>query len=192
LRELGAPHQLVLIDTEKGAQQSPDYLRLNPHGRVPTLVDGELVVYEAAAICLHLCDRHPEAGFAPPLGSAARATFYTWLVYLTNTIQPEMMMYFYPQRYVARDQEEALKTTIVDRLLGMFGRIDGHLASRPYLLGDAISAADLYLFMLSRWTRNMSRKARDLPHLRALLERIMARSAVQEAFAIEGITEPYY
>jgi len=61
-----------------------------------------------------------------------------------------------------------------------------------YILGDAFSAADIYLFMLSRWTHNVPKKARDLPHLGELLARVMARPSVREMFEIEGIGEPYY
>jgi glutathione S-transferase len=114
------------------------------------------------------------------------------MVYLTNTVQADEMLFFYPDRYVPAAQVDALKATIVDRLAEMFGRINEVLASRPYMLGDSFSVVDIYLFMLARWTRNMPRKARDLPHLGPLLERIMARPAVKEAYAIEGISEPYY
>lgn len=192
LRELGVPHDLVLTDTAKGAQQRPEYLRLNPHGRVPTLVHGDTVIYEATAIGLYLCERHPEGGLAPAIGSPLRADFLKWMVYLTNTVQAEQMLYFYPERYVPAAQVDALKATVVSRVGAMFERIDAHLLDRPYLLGEAISAADIYLFMLSRWTRNTTRKARDLPHLGPFLARIMARPQVREAYAIEAIAEPYY
>ncbi len=96
LRELRVPHQLALVDTRNGGQRTPEYLRLNPNARVPTLVDGEIVVYEAAAICLHLVDRHPGSGFAPPVGSAARAHFYQWIVFLTNTVQADEMILLLP------------------------------------------------------------------------------------------------
>ena len=65
LREIGRPFDLVLLDRGKGEHKSAAYLALNPHGRVPTLVDGDLVLYEAAAICLHLADLYPEAKLAP-------------------------------------------------------------------------------------------------------------------------------
>lgn len=192
LRELGVPHRLALTDTEAGAQRQPEYLRLNPHARVPTLVDGDTVIYESTAIGLYLCERHPEAGLAPAIGSPLRGDFLKWMIYLTNTVQAELMLYFYTERYVPPAQADALKATAVERAAGMFARIDAHLADRPYLLGEAISAADIYLFMVSRWTRNTTRKARDLPHLGALLARVMARPQVREAYAIEGIVEPYY
>ena len=192
LRELGAPHELILTDTEVGAHRRPEYLRLNPHARVPTLTDGDVVLYESAALCLYLCDRHPEAGLAPPIGSAARGAYYKWMVYLTNTIQPELMMWFYTDRYVTPDHEAAFKARLADRTAEMFAKIDMDLAGRPYLVGEALSAADFYLFMLARWTRNMPKKARELPHLGAYLARLMDRPSVREAFAIEGIQEPYY
>src|SRR5262249_37625943 len=99
LEELGQEYELVLLDRAKNAHKSPAYLKLNPNGRIPTLVDGDLVLYETAAICLHLVDRHPGAGLAPELGSAERAHFYKWLVYLTNSVQAEMLIYFYPERW---------------------------------------------------------------------------------------------
>src|SRR3569833_4774792 len=84
LEELGAAYELVLVDRDRNAHNSPEYLKLNPNGQIPTLVDGDLVLYETAAICLHLVARHPEAGLAPPCGSEARAHFYEWLIYLAN------------------------------------------------------------------------------------------------------------
>jgi glutathione S-transferase len=76
LEELGVPFELKLVDREQDAQHSPDYLKLNPNGTIPVLVDGDLVLYETAAICLHLVDTHPHAGLAPALGTPERAHFY--------------------------------------------------------------------------------------------------------------------
>src|SRR4051812_4806431 len=90
LEELGVEYELVLVDRDKNAQKSPEYLKLNPNGRIPTLLDGEFVLYETAAICLHLVDRHPQAGLAPQVGTVERAEFYKWLIYLTNTLQAEL------------------------------------------------------------------------------------------------------
>src|SRR3954449_10226080 len=98
LEEIGVPYERVPVDRAGGAHKSPAYLRLNPNGLIPVLIDGDLVLYEAAAICLHLADRHPAAGLAPALGTAARAHLYKWLIHLTNTVQAEMLTYFYPER----------------------------------------------------------------------------------------------
>ena len=87
LEELGQDYKLALVDRTRNAQKSQDYLNLNPNGRIPTLVDGDLVLYEAAAIVLHLIDQHPDAGLAPKVGTTARARFYQWMAFLTNSLQ---------------------------------------------------------------------------------------------------------
>ena len=68
LEETGAAHELVLVDMKSNAHKKPDYLKLNPAGRVPTLVDGDQVVFESAAIMMHLADKHPASGLAPAPG----------------------------------------------------------------------------------------------------------------------------
>ena len=99
LEEMGTPFELVLVDNTAGAHRQPAYLKLNPNGLLPALTDGDLELYETAAICLHLCDTHPVAGLAPAVGTVERAHFYKWLVWLTNTLQSALIVYFYPQRW---------------------------------------------------------------------------------------------
>src|ERR1700722_9865144 len=84
LEEIGIAYDLVLVDRASNAQKSTEYLKINPNGRIPTLVDGNLIVAEAAAIVLHLADQHAGAGLAPPVGTPERTTFYQWLIFLTN------------------------------------------------------------------------------------------------------------
>ncbi|MGP1679097.1 MAG: glutathione S-transferase family protein [Burkholderiales bacterium] len=195
LQEIGADYKLVLVDRNKNEQKSPAYLRLNPAGRIPVLVDGGLVLYESAAICLHLADRHAGAGLAPASGSKERAQFYKWLIYLTNTVQAELLLYFYPER-LADDSAAAaqIKAHAESRTGGMLDLIEAALAAGtgPFLLGAEYRAVDPYLLMLCRWTRGMHHPARARPHLARLLDTIMARPATQRAFASEGIGAPYY
>jgi glutathione S-transferase len=195
LEEIGAKYELVLVDRNKNEQKSPAYLKLNPTGRIPVLVDDGLVLYESAAICLHLADRHAAAGLAPALGSDERAGFYKWLVYLTNTLQAELLLYFYPER-LADDAAAAaqIKTHAESRVGDMLDLIEAALAAGtgPFLLGAHYSAVDPYLLMLCRWTRGMRNPARNRPHLGAFLDTVMARPATQRAFAAEGIAAPFY
>src|SRR5688572_16323657 len=95
LETLGVPFELQLVDRTRNAHKQPEYLKLNPNGLIPVLIDGDLVLYETAAICLHLVDTHPHAGLAPAIGTPARALFYKWLVWLTNTLQTALIVYFY-------------------------------------------------------------------------------------------------
>jgi glutathione S-transferase len=194
LEEIGAPFELRRVDRENNAHKDAAYLRLNPNGTIPAYVDGDLVLFEAAAICLHLADTNPSAGLAPALATAERAQFYKWLIHLTNTVQAELMFYFYPNRLVDDEAAAAtVKARAEARVSAMFDRIEAALAAGgPYLLGARFSAADLYLLMLARWTRGMKKPARERPATRRLLDRLVERPAVQRAFATEGIAAPLF
>lgn len=99
LEEIGVPFELVPVDRARDEHKSPGYLALNPNGLIPVLVDGDLVLFESAAICLHLADTHPAAALAPAPGTPERAHLYKWLAWLTNTLQSRLLIYFYPERW---------------------------------------------------------------------------------------------
>ncbi len=198
LEELGAPHELRLVDRATQAHKSPEYLRLNPNGLIPVLIDSregaELVLYESAAICLHLADTHPQAGLAPALGTPERAHFYKWLMWLTNTLQATLLLYFYPERWADTPEAAAqVKAHAENRCGALLDQIDTELArdGGPWLLGQSFSAVDPYALMLCRWTRGFARPARSLPHLAPYLQRMLARPAVQRVFEIEGLGQPF-
>ena len=145
LEEIGVPYQRVLVDRLQNAHKAPDYLQLNPNGLIPVLVDGDLVLYETAAICLHLSDMHPEAGLVPPLGTAGRAHFYKWLMWLTNTLQATLMTYFYPERSVAAGNAAGaaeVKAQAEAKIGAMLDQLDAELARHggPWFAGEKYSA----------------------------------------------------
>jgi glutathione S-transferase len=198
LREIDAPFELKLVDRANNAHKSADYLKLNPNGLIPVLVDGDLVLYETAAICLYLADAFPAAALAPPLGSPARAHYYKWLVWLTNSPQALLKHYFYPERMLAEGNTTGaaqLKAHAQAQVGEMLQQLDTHLAAHggPWLLGTHYSAADPFAFMLCRWTRGFdSRPAREHPHIAPYLQRMLQRPAVQHAFQAEGLTAPWF
>src|SRR4051812_35705228 len=96
LIEIGAPFELVLTDTETGAQKQPGYLKLNPGGVVPTLIVDGAPVLESTAILMLLAERHPEKGWTPPIGTPERAAYFQWMVYLANTLLPSFRAWYYP------------------------------------------------------------------------------------------------
>lgn len=197
LEEIGKPYQRVLVDRTHNAHKSPDYLKLNPNGLIPVLVDGDLVLYETAAICLHLCDTHPEAKLAPPVGSAERAHFYKWLMWLTNTLQTTLIVYFYPERMVAPGNASGtaeVKAQAEARIAGLLDQLDAELARHggPWFGGGDYSMLDAYVFTLCRWTRNFSSPAaRTRPHLGPYLQRMLARPAMQRVLAAEKLAPPF-
>lgn len=189
LREIGCPFELVRVDTAAGGNTVPAYLALNPHHRVPTLVHGGRVMYEAAAITLYLCENHPEAGLMPPPGGEGRHLFLQWLFYFTNTLQEELQHWWHADNYLDTDAARAeMKAVAERRLQRMFGLIDAGLERQgPYMLGGRFSAADLYLVMLCRWTRGMTAPATSYPHINRLIGLVTARPAWVAMMAAEGI-----
>jgi glutathione S-transferase len=198
LEELAVPYEQVLVDRTAGAHKRPGYLRLNPNGLIPVLTEGDLVLYETAAIVLHLADRHSDAALIPPLGSDERSLFYKWLVWLTNTLQTALIAYFYPERWVDPGNAHGaaqVKLQAERKIAGLLDQLDGELARHggPWFAGADHTALDPYVFVLCRWTRNFANEApaRSRTHLGPYLQRMLARPAVQRVLANEGLTPPF-
>ncbi|MEA1677402.1 glutathione S-transferase family protein [Nitrospirillum sp. BR 11163] len=197
LEEISVPYELALLDRANAEHKAAPYLARNPTGRIPTLLarqpDGnEETVFETAAILLHLADRHPEAKLAPAPGAAGRGRFLTWLFHLTNTIQPEYRVFYYPEQHVTDPVHVAdAKATAERRLCQMFALVDRELATRPYIAADHLTVADFLLLMLVRWGRNFTHPPRDLPQVGRLCAELLARPSVQRAFAQEGLGAPF-
>lgn len=191
LKELGLPHELVLVDQALRQQFDPSYTRLNPHARVPTIEHGPLVVYESAAICLYLSDLAP-ARLAPEHGSPDRPLLYQWLFFLSNTLQPALMSVHYPEKQAAGSEcRRAVREHAERWAAELFARIDSELSARPFLLGRSVSVCDLFLLMLCRWGRHLTRPPRALPHLGRYLDTLIQRNAVRHAFDHEQLASPY-
>jgi len=200
LHELKLPFELKLVDRANGAHKSPAYLKLNPNGLIPVLEDRGLVLYETAAICLHLVDAHPETKLAPAVGTAERAHFYKWLIWMTNSLQATMVPYFYPERSVDEGNvggATQVRTHAQQRIGELLAQLDAQLAShgQPWLMGANYSALDPYAFVLCRWTRGFkgpaAKPAREWPHLAPYLQRMLERPAVKRVLADEKLTEPW-
>jgi glutathione S-transferase len=195
LEEIGVPFELVLVDRANGVHKSPQYLALNPNGQIPVLVDGDFVLYETAAICLHLADMNPHARLAPAMQTRERAQFYQWLMWCTNTLQAMLMHYFYAERLVDAADEAAaaqVRSHAEARAGSMLDLLDAQLASHggEWLLGSAFTAVDPYALMLCRWTRGFKHPARSRPRLGPYLQRVLARPAIQRAVASEKLPLP--
>ena len=190
LIELEVPHALHLVDTVAGAQKRPEYLALNPNGVVPTLVHGGVPMHESAALAMTLADEHPQAGLAPTPGSALRPTYNQWMFHLANAVQPLFRLWWYPHEAAGQAQSDAVRAHVAPRIEAAWARIDAQLEGNgPYLLGQTLSAADFYLTMLMRWSRNMPRPATDWPRLEALAQRMRARPSFKLLYQREGLEE---
>jgi glutathione S-transferase len=194
LEEIGAPYQLLFVNLSGGAHKRPDHLRLNPNGLIPVFVQDDLVVYESAAICLHLIDTHPACNLAPAIGSRERAHFYKWLMWFASTLQPAISMYLHPTKWANEPAMfPELRTRAEEKVSGLFDQLDAALEAHggPWLMGDAYSAADAYALTLCRWARGMPRPGSSWPHIGPYVHRILARPAVQRAVQHEHLQEPW-
>src|SRR5262249_13617069 len=160
--------------------KTPDYLKLNPNGKVPALsLDGGGVMFETNAIAMYLGDRHPESGLAPALSDPTRPLYNQWLFHLTNSIQPLYLPFYYPERHPTHPAHvEEIKTKAMEQIGEAWDRIERNLAARgPHMIGNRFSAADLPVVMLSHWQQAQPEMLAGRPHLRHLVELVSARPA---------------
>jgi glutathione S-transferase len=192
LTEMSLDFELVLIDRKANEQKSSDYLALNPTGRIPTLADNDLVIFESAAICQHLCEKHPDLALIPESGNPLRAVFYQWLFYLNSTVQPELMVYFYPQKHTLGKEVESIAKAQEARVTEMFALIDKELEGKEFLVGSNVTVCDYFLFMLAHWASGFSQPPLSFKHLGRYLRTIAKREAVVAVCDTEGTSlEPY-
>ena len=205
LHALDLQHRMVLVDRGNAAHKGPAYLALNPNGLIPVLVDGPLVLYESAAICLHLADQRPGSGLMPAPGTAARSEATKWLVWMSTTLQTTLMHHFYPARvlgdaYMAAHPEVAAQVSAhaQQQVGALLGQIETQLQRHggDWLLpGNAPTVPDYYGLMLCRWTRSFqgtaSPPARLRPGLAPWLARLLDLPAVQRTWAAEGLGAPF-
>jgi glutathione S-transferase len=182
LIEIGASFELVLTDTQAGAQKTSEYLKLNPSGVVPTLIVDGAPVCECAAILMLLAERHADKDLAPAVGAPERAA---------NTLMPAFRAWFYPHEPAGEAGTDAASAVARARVEAIWDRIDAHLAVQfgPYMLGERLSTVDFLATMLMRWSRNMPKSATDWPNVARYLARMRAMPSLREVHAREGLTD---
>jgi glutathione S-transferase len=188
LAEIGIPYELVLVERDEEGRPSHEYFALNPWGKIPTLEDGDLVLTESAAICLHLAERFPEARLAPPPATSGRSELYRWLLWLSNTVQMTQLRHFYPHRYGT----EGVKDAADADLAAHYDLIDAYLDGREWLVGDERTVADFFLFMLTRWGRNLEPAAWERPNLRGHFLRALELRGPRAAIEEQGLELPAF
>ena len=190
LLEIGAPHELRLVDFDVDAQHSAEYLKLNPLGVVPTLVVDGRPLSESAALLMVLADRHPETKLAPAPGTPEHAVWQQWIVYLSNTLMSTYRLWFYPSELGMAEHAPEVRAALQRKIEGVWNLLDAQLAANgPYLLGQEFSGVDLLLAMLMRWSRNMPHPVTEWPALKRLADLVRARPSWQKLYEIEGLSE---
>ena len=179
LEALGVPYTVKVIDFTAGANRTPEFLELNPMGKLPTLLHGDAVVTEQVAITIYLADRFPAAGLAPAFDDARRGPYLRWLAFYGSCFEPAVVDHAFkrpaldPSTSPYRDYD-----TVIEALVAQLGRGD-------YLLGDTLTAADLLWGTALKWTTAFGIVPK-LPAIVAYMDRVSAHPAVQRAGALDA------
>lgn len=188
LEELGIPYEAARISTAEGQQRSPEYLKINPRGRVPTLVADGRVLVENVAILAFLGGGFPRKGLWPRK-TWDQAQALSMMAWLADTVHPAYAHLFRPGRYVEGEAcLEAVKAGGRRAFGDCLAEIDRLVAGKRWAVGGRFSVVDAYLLVFYRWGNRNGFPVKDLAHYTALVERVLARPAVKRVMAAEGIT----
>jgi glutathione S-transferase len=182
LKELGVDFEFVPVNLLRGEHKHPDFLRLNPAGKLPVLVDGDIVIPESAAIILYLADKYREKGLMPT-DLKARSQVYRWTLFAVTEL--EQPLWRITKHTVVYPENKRLPADIAlakEEFLAMAALLDAHLEGRRFIVGDNLSVADCVTAYLIDWA-NQLKLIGDFPRLRAYLEKMYARPSAPQRIA---------
>ena len=182
LEELGMAYRLQHVKIDEGENRHPEFLRLNPHGRIPVLVDGSngITLFESATILLYLADM---TGRLLPIAPKARWEAIQWLMFHSSSVGPVMGQRVYFELFTADKNPDAIARyrRLTDEALAT---LDSRLAKHPYLAGDEYSIADIAQFGWSHIARVIDFDFSAHQHLSSWYQRVAARPPVQRGIAL--------
>jgi glutathione S-transferase len=182
LKELDAEFEFVPVDLLAGVHKRPDFLRLNPAGKIPVLVDGDIVIPESAAIVLYLADKYREKGLMPA-SLEARAQVYRWTMFaVTELEQPLGRISKHTALYPESKRLPADIALAREEFVAMGAVLDSHLDGRRFIVGDDVTVADCVTALLIDWANEL-KLIDSLARLRAYLERMYARPKAPQRIA---------
>ncbi|HEY0943282.1 MAG TPA: glutathione S-transferase family protein [Steroidobacter sp.] len=146
LEEVGVPYQTELLRFDRGEHKKPQFLAINPMGKIPTIKHGDVVVTEAAAICAYLADAFPAANLAPATTSPARGTYYRWLFFGAGCVEPALVDRLFKRPPV--DRPGALGYGSYEDTLHA---LEHAVSTGKWILGEQFSAADVYVGSEIAW-----------------------------------------
>jgi glutathione S-transferase len=177
LEEIGEPYDIHLLSLNKGDNRAPDYLAVNPMGKVPALKHGDVVITEAAAICTYLADEFPRAKLNVPVGDPRRGVYLKWLFFGPSCIEPAMIDRAAPRKEEPR--RAMLGYGDFDTVMDVVAKA---VSKRPYLLGDQFTAADVVIGSGLRWGM-LFKLMPERPEFLAYVGRLASRPALQRSEA---------
>ncbi|NNE63620.1 MAG: glutathione S-transferase family protein [Gammaproteobacteria bacterium] len=184
LEEIGQPYDMQELIWERGDTKTPEYLKVSPFGLFPALELGDgTSMFESAAMVQILCDRHPEINLAPLTDEPDRSRYLQWLFYLSNTIYPSTTRIWHPERYTTNPEYiPTVKGQAQITMMDQWQELDTYLnKDGPYLLGDKLSACDIYLQMITTWMESPADLLNTYSNLRNLVKEVVSMKSCQIA-----------
>lgn len=184
LEELGVPYELVRLDFTPASLKDPEYLKVNPLGKIPSIQDGDLTMFESGAILEYILEKYGKGRLAPAPGAPARGPFLQWVHFAEATAMPPLADI--AQHSLFKPESERLPAVVADarkKLAAVLDVLEQALAGKPYLLGAEFSAADImmgYSLLLTKWFGLLSD---TYPNVVAYLQRLEQRPALQKVLA---------
>ncbi|NUP10624.1 MAG: glutathione S-transferase family protein [Polyangiaceae bacterium] len=177
LEEAGAPYDVRVLRFDRGDHKKPEYLAVNPMGKVPAIVDRGVVISEAAAICAYLADAFPQAKLAPAVDDPARGAYYRWLFFGASCIEYAVL-----DHSMKRPMPERPGVIGYGSYENVLDTLDHALAKGPWLLGDQFTAADVYVGSQIGWGM-MMKSIEPRPTFQAYAGRFSERAAFKRSVA---------
>ena len=174
--ELGVDYDLHLLSLKAGTQRAPEYLAINPMGKVPAIVHDGALVAEQPAVFIYLADLYVDKGLAPAIGDPLRGPYLRWLVFYGSCFEPAIV-----DRAMKREPAAA-STSPYGTWEQVLDALTAQLAQGPYLFGERFTAADVLWGTALNWTTKFQ-LVPELPVIRSYIDRVLARPAMQRALA---------
>jgi glutathione S-transferase len=174
LEEVGEPYDIHLLSFAKGENRAPEYLAINPMGKVPALTDGDVALGESAAICTYIADRYPETKLAPGVTDPLRARYLQWMFFSPSCIEPALIQIFTKLEVPASTAAWGSATQVFDLL-------DASLQKGPWILGEKFSAADITIGSGLNFAVRQFKMVPSRPSFDAYIARCVERPAFQRA-----------
>jgi glutathione S-transferase len=186
LRELGADFEFVPVNLLAGEHRRPEFLALNPAGKLPVLVDDDIVITESAAIVLYLAEKFPDKGLLPT-DLKERAQVYRWVMFAMTELEQPLWRIAKHTFLLSEDKRLPQDVALASADFAAMARVlERHMEGRQFIVADHITVADCVTAYLMDWA-NENHLIESFPNLRAYLDRMYARSAapqrIAEAFA---------
>jgi len=184
LEEAGLAYEAVPVDTRKGDQHKPDYLAINPNGKVPAIVDGDVTVFDSNAILLYLAEKTGK--FLPPAGDRMRGELLSWLMFVASGVGPYAGQSVHFRNYAPEKIPYAVNRYAFEAQRH-FGILDARLARQSHMVGGTYTIVDMAVWGWARLVPNVLGEGAwaKFPNLKRLVDEISARPAAQRAVALK-------